>query len=178
MVDSKREQAGKGPNKVYFGKDKIRFDSLDQRGGGAVIFDLTKQNYTVLMPDRHMYMEMPSQMAETRGLFHFWRTGDVDNACSDWQKMPGNQGGSCRKIGSDTVNGRNTVKYEATNADGKSGVVWLDPKLRFPVKWQGKDDSWDLKNIQEGSQPDSLFEIPVGYQKFDMGAMMQQRQKN
>jgi hypothetical protein len=34
----------------------------------------------------------------------------------------------------------------------------------------------ELRNIQEGSQPSSLFEVPAGYMKMDMGAMMQQRQ--
>jgi hypothetical protein len=53
--------------------------------------------------------------------------------------------------------------------------MWLDPKLRFPVKWEGKNSSGELRNIQEGSQPASLFEIPSGYTKFDMGAMMKQQ---
>ena len=30
----------------------------------------------------------------------------------------------------------------------------------------------DLTNIQERSPSASLFEIPAGYRKFDMGAMM------
>jgi hypothetical protein len=33
----------------------------------------------------------------------------------------------------------------------------------------------ELRNIQEGSQPASLFEIPAGYTKFDMGGAMRQR---
>jgi len=44
------------------------------------------------------------------------------------------------------------------------------------VKWQGKNDGGELHDIQEGSQPASLFEIPAGYTKMDMGSMMQQRQ--
>ena len=55
-------------------------------------------------------------------------------------------------------------------------LFWLDPKLRFPVKWQGKDGSGEMRNIQEGPQPASLFEVPAGYTKMDMGGMMQQRQ--
>jgi hypothetical protein len=52
--------------------------------------------------------------------------------------------------------------------------VWLDPKLRFPVKWQGKSSAGELRNIQEGTQSASLFEIPAGYTKMDIGHMMQQ----
>jgi len=33
-----------------------------------------------------------------------------------------------------------------------------------------------MRNIQEGAQPASLFEIPAGYTKMDMGSMMQQKQ--
>jgi hypothetical protein len=31
-----------------------------------------------------------------------------------------------------------------------------------------------LRNIQEGTQPASLFEIPDGFTKMDLGGMMQQ----
>ena len=160
---------------VYFGKDKMRFDSIgsgDQ--GGFVILDFASESFLVLMARQHMYMEMPATAMENRGVFHFFRSGDVDNACSDWLKLEYNKGGSCHKVGSETVNGRSTVKYEATNANGEVSHFWLDPKLRFPVKWEGKNGGGELRNIQEGSQPASLFEIPAGYTKFDMGGMMQQ----
>jgi hypothetical protein len=90
--------------------------------------------------------------------------------------MPHNQGGTCRKVGSETVNGRNAVKYEGTNSSGETEQVWLDPKLRFPLKWQGKNHGGELRNIQEGGQPASLFEIPAGYTKMDLGGMMPQHQ--
>ncbi len=164
-----------GPQaKVYFGKDKARFESAkkDAHGGGAVIVDLAKQTWTVVMDERQMYMDMPSQMAKQRVTYDFFRTGDVENACNDWIQRPENKGGSCHKVGSETVNGRSTVKYEGTNSKGETGDVWIDPKLRFPVKWQGKDNSsGELRNIQEGSQPASLFEIPAGYKKFEMPNM-------
>jgi len=70
---------------------------------------------------------------------------------------------------------RNTIEYEGTNAKSELSQIWLDPKLRFPVKWQGKGDGGELRNIQEGSQPASLFEIPAGFTKMDMGDMTQQR---
>jgi hypothetical protein len=84
-------------------------------------------------------------------------------------QLPQNQGGSGRKIGNETVHGRSSVRYEGTNAKGETGDVWVDPKLRFPVKWEGKRGSRELRNIQEGTQPASLFEIPGDYKKFDMG---------
>ncbi|MBZ5682609.1 MAG: DUF4412 domain-containing protein [Acidobacteriia bacterium] len=167
------------PTKVYFAKDKMRIEGLEHggRGGnGAFIMNLASHTSVVLMPQQHMYMDIPQEQQNMRQMTDFFRTGDVENACSDWLKLAHNQGGTCRKVGSETVNGRSTIKYEGTRANGDVGYVWLDPKLRFPVKWEGAhEQGGELRNIQEGSQPSSLFEIPAGYTKMDMGAMMQQR---
>jgi hypothetical protein len=104
-------------------------------------------------------------------MFSFFKTSDVENACGDWLKLANNKGGTCHKVGSETLNGRNTVEYEGTNAKGEVSHVWLDPKLRFPVKWQGLSEGGELRNIQEGSQPASLFEVPSGFTRMDMGGM-------
>jgi len=159
--------------KVYFGKDKARFEPArkEARGGGAVIVDMSKQSWTVLMDERQMYMEMPQQMIGQKVGYDFFHAQNVDDACPQWLQMPRNQGGTCHKVGNETVNGRSTVKYEGTNSKGETGTVWLDPKLRFPVKWQDKNGGGELRNIQEGSQPASLFEIPAGYKKFEMPNM-------
>jgi hypothetical protein len=172
--------------KIYLAKDKMRIEPTANsapsaksagmgRGMGAVIIDLTAHTSTVLMDQQHMYMELPAAAAASgqRNLYNFFRTGDVENACADWLQQAKNQGGSCHKVGSETVNGRSTVKFEATNASGETGDFWIDPKLRFPVKWQGKNSSGELRNIQEGTQPANLFEVPAGYTKMDMGNMMQ-----
>ncbi len=174
MFDAQKGSTGK----VYFSKDKVRFESAnkDPRTGGVVIMNLMTQTTTVLMNQQHMYMDLSPQMASQRTAYNFFRTGDADAACADLMQLPQNKGGSCRKIGSETVSGRNTVKYEGTNAKGDTGDVWVDPKLHFPVKWAGKNASWELRNIQEGSQPAGLFEIPAGYTRFDMGSMMQRPQ--
>jgi hypothetical protein len=164
--------------RIYLAKDKMRIEpqASGPRGGGAVIMNFAAQTSTVLMAQQHMYMEMPAQAQSQRMAYAsaFFRAGDVENACGDWQKM-GHNGGSCHKVGSETVNGRSTVKYEGTNANGDVSHFWLDPKLRFPVKWDGKNSGGELRNIQEGTQPASLFEIPAGFTKMDIGAMMQQR---
>jgi hypothetical protein len=170
------QKGNKTPTKVFFGKDKMRFESQasDSRGG-AVVMDFTSHTFLVVMPQQHMYMEMPAEMMDKRGMYAFFRTGDVENACVDWLQMEKNKGGTCHKVGNDSVNGRSTIKYEGTNASGEGTTVWIDPKLRLPVKWQGKDSEGELRNIQEGSQPASLFEVPAGYTKMDMGGMMQRK---
>lgn len=164
--------------KIYVAKEKIRVEPAkkDPRTGGSVIMDLAAGTTTVLMDQQHMYMELPVQMAAQRNAYNFFRAGDVENACSAWLSTGKNKGGSCHKVGSETVNGHSAIKYEGTNASGDSGTFWIDPKIAFPIKWQNKNSSGELRNIQEGSQPGSLFEVPAGYTKFDMGSMMQPHQ--
>lgn len=164
-------------SKMIFGKDKLRIEGGDPsaRGNGIVLINLTTHISTVLMPQQHMYMEVPAQGKEMQQTFSLFRIGDVANACEEWLKIEPNKGGTCRRVGNETVNGRNTVKYETTNAKGETTQVWIDPKLSFPVKWHGShEQGGELRNIQEGAQPASLFEIPAGYTKMDMGSMMQQ----
>jgi hypothetical protein len=167
------------PAKIYFAKDKMRIESqtAGAHGGGAVIVNFATQTSMVLMSQQHMYMEMPMQAQSQRMGFTaaFFQTGDVENACGDWQKIGSHQGSSCHKVGGETINGRSTVKYETANANGDVSHFWLDPKLRFPVKWEGKNSAGELRNIQEGTQPASLFEIPAGFTKMDMGGMMQRQ---
>jgi hypothetical protein len=174
-VFDSHKQGTTSQSKIYFSKDKIRFDSVDRdaKNAGAFIMNLSNQSMTILMPQQRMYMEMPADAQEQRQMFSFFKTSDAENACGDWLKLATNKGGSCHKSGNETVNGRSTVKYEGTNSKGEASQVWLDPKLRFPVKWQGTSGGGELRNIQEGTQPASLFAIPAGYTKMDMGGMMQ-----
>jgi hypothetical protein len=164
--------------RMYFTKDKLRVEPQNggAHGGGAVIINLATQTATVLMAQQHMYMELPVQAQGQRMAYAsaFFQTGDVENACGDWQKM-GHNSTNCHKVGHETINGRDTVKYESTNASGEISHFWIDPKLRFPVKAEAKNSSWELRNVQEGAQPASLFEIPAGFTKMDMGGMMQQQ---
>lgn len=170
------QKPDKPATKIFFAKDKLRIEvqTAGTHGGGAVIMNFSTQTAAVMMAQQRMYIEMPVQTQSQRMGYAsaFFQTGDVENACGDWQKM-GHDGGSCHKVGNETVNGRNTVKYESTNASGDVSHFWLDPKLRFPVKWDGKNSGGELRKIQEGPQPASLFEIPAGFTKMDIGGMMQ-----
>ncbi len=149
-------------------------------GPSALILDETQNKYTVLMAERHMYMDAPQMMVRPL-VSRFWRVQDVNDACPQWKKTAEEAGtyknwGSCTKIGSDTVNGRSTVEYEGVSNKGEKSHIWVDTKLHCVIKTDGGTGGGiELRNIQEGSQPASLFEIPSGYTKFDMGSMMQRQ---
>lgn len=172
-----KDSGNQNKARIYVTKDKWRIEGMGQGrmgSSGAAIVDLATQQNTVLIPERKMYMQFPmGQGPAGQRLTNFYRARDVDDACSDWLKLAYNKGGSCHKIGSDSVNGRSAVKYEGTNSNGDTGFVWIDKKIAFPIKWENqKGGSGELQNIKEGSQPASLFEIPSDYQKFQMPAGM------
>jgi len=58
--------------------------------------------------------------------------------------------------------------------DGKlDETEWIDRKLHIAVKSVRTDGSgFEFQNIKEGLLPASTFDLPAGYQKFDMGNMM------
>jgi hypothetical protein len=178
------KQSNDRMNKVYAGKDKLRIElrsgaSDPQLGAMALIVDEAQNRAIAIMTDRHMYMEAPQMMTKPVTL-HLWRVADVNDACPQWKKVveqaqTNSKWGSCTKVGSDTVNGRSAVKYQAISSDGKTGYAWVDTQLHCVVKTEDSTSGIELRNIQEGSQPSSLFEVPAGFTKFDMGSMMQRQ---
>jgi hypothetical protein len=176
MVNTSAKSAA-GTGKIYVSKDKMRFEGQERNGQNpTLIMNFQTQTTDVLIPERKMYIENAmGQGPAAQRSFNLFRAADAENACDEWQKwrkMAGKSGGSCQKVGSEVVNGRSAVKYQGTSPEGDASTVWIDPKLRFPVKWQGKNDGGELRNIQEGFQPASLFAIPSDYQKMDLGSMM------
>jgi Domain of unknown function (DUF4412) len=171
-------QHNRNQAKIAATKEKLR---IEPQGGekSVIIVNLSTHTSYGLMPERKMYMEIPqgqtpSMWQWSRQLF---RPSDVNDVCSEWLKLPVNRGGTCKNLGSETVNGRSTIKFEGTNSEGEKGYAWMDKKISFPIKWQEKNNTWELQNIKEGSQPANLFEIPAGYQKFQMPAGMQNMQR-
>jgi hypothetical protein len=159
--------------KLYVGTDKARFEAQDAEAhGGVVLMNFTTHVTDVLIPERQMYLEMMQEQTRRQQPFAFFRPTDPDNACGEWLKMVAKPGSTCHRVGPDLLDGRATTKYVGTSQDGETGTVWVDSKLRFALKWQDKNGTVELQNIKEGSQPGSLFEIPSGYQKMDMGNMM------
>jgi len=164
--------------KLYVGQDRARFEPQGEDSqGGAVIMNFTSHMTDVLIPQRQMYLEMMQQMQGRRQPFAFFRPSEPDNACDEWLRTAAKPGTTCHRVGTELLDGRMTTKYEGTSSSGEPGTVWVDSKLRFAVKWQDKSGVVELQNIKEGSQPDSLFDIPAGYQKMDMSNMMRNMQR-
>ncbi|HET9696296.1 MAG TPA: DUF4412 domain-containing protein [Terriglobales bacterium] len=158
---------GKSMNgKVYFTTNKMRMD-MNMGGKDAVLInDSAKSTSYMIMPSQKMYMEFHAGQG-MRGVpkMSDLKNYDPNNPCAQAQDM------TCEKQGSETVNGRSTDKWLFKNKKDNSTMnIWLDKKIHFPVRTVSKDMQMDLTNIQEGEPSSSLFEIPTGFRKFDMGA--------
>jgi hypothetical protein len=79
-----------------------------------------------------------------------------------------------RLIGKDEIAGRETEKWEHIQKQDLSqktiiSVYWYDPVLRFTLREELPGGGVkELDNIQQGPQPDSLFELPQGYTQTSM----------
>ncbi len=139
--------------KLYTSGQKSRMEMP----GSVMIVRRDLQLMWMVMPEQKMYMEHPINQAMSA------------------QTQPEIEGESERiAMGSEIVNGKNAQKFKVSfEARGESGQIyqWMDGDT--PVRTQAIDGSWtvDFKNIQTGSQPESLFDPPAGYQKMDIAGM-------
>ncbi|MEO5376677.1 MAG: hypothetical protein H7832_02655 [Magnetococcus sp. DMHC-6] len=71
--------------------------------------------------------------------------------------------------GVENINNRKTEKWEITEAfqDKKHTVTkWIDLNLHIPIRIQSDTGSKiELSQIQEGSQPDTLFQVPADFKQ-------------
>ncbi len=158
--------------KMYFTRSHMRMDmDTGPRGNAIMITNTATQTTDMLMPQQHMYMEFKADqammMAHRPGMAPSIKPySDPGNPCS------GETGATCKNLGTEQVNGRSCDHWQITHKDGKVSNVWIDQKLHFPIKSVSEDATWQLTNIKEGEPDASLFEIPSGYRKMDMGGMM------
>jgi len=156
--------------KVYVNREHMRMDMNATAGGAIMITTFATKTSDLLMPEQHMYMEFNANQAMAR------RPGvatnikpftDPSNPCAN------EAGATCKNLGVEEVNGRAADHWRITDKNGKVSNTWIDQKLHFPIKSVTEETTFQLTNIKEGDQPASLFAIPPGYQKMDLGQMMQ-----
>jgi len=82
-------------------------------------------------------------------------------------------------IGRETINGMETTKYKSVyeTRDGKfGGFTWFTDDniavkafMIHETKGEKQRVRFEITDLRRGEQADSMFEIPAGYQKFNMG---------
>lgn len=156
------EGAVKG--KVYQAPNKERREM--NMGGDKMVMILRRDKKTAwnLMPSEKMYMEM--------------KLSDPKVSKDD----PMNYDIEQTVIGPETVNGVKTIKSKVIMKEkkpngAKMGGFWWMTKDNIMMKLdvisvdKGKKDrmKMELDNLKIGKQDASLFEVPSGYSKLDMG---------
>lgn len=141
---------------IYMSRSVLRMETND----GALLIDLNSGNLVMLMPDQGMYMEMPSG------------TG----MAPDYESEPCAAYNDREKQGTETVSGRATTKWRclgqhkiASGPAPSDTTMWFDDTLKFWIREvRDSGETTELRNIEAGAQPDSLFKIPDGLQKLTM----------
>ena len=165
---TKDKQGSTNKSKIYVGAGKLRIDGVSGQGGTAIV-DYSSLMLYMMMPAQKAYMEMKldDSKGEMTKSFSLFAPSDSNDPCAAWRKAV--TGLTCKKVGTETLNGRSVDKWEGTRPHEEKGYLWYDSKLQFIVKIDTKEQTTEFLNIQEGPQPASLFSIPPGYRKMDMG---------
>lgn len=141
--------------KMFTNQKKSRIEIA----GTITIGRIDKGVAWVLMPAQKAYMEVPlerSSMIVSSG------------------KLPSEI--ERKFLGKEIIDGKEVEKYQITyETNGKKDAIfsWIIPRTGIPVKTRAADGSWQVeyKNIKIGPQPESIFEIPVGYQRMSMPSL-------
>lgn len=142
-------------SKVYISDKKMRNDMA----GNIMILRLDKNIMWMIMPSQKMCMEQAldaNMIPKTSKAIE----GEIERL----------------SLGKEMLGGIQTEKFKVTyHGPGQKRAEmyqWLADS-GLPVKVEAVDGSWSIvyENISFGAQPDSLFEIPEGFQKMAMPSL-------
>lgn len=145
-------------SKLYCQGDKQRMEMNTPGGQMINIVDFGTGKMFTLMPAQKMYIE---------------HQGLDDNSLKQIKEMrTGKTPSNAKKIGSEKMAGYSTDVYLVKDPRAGEAKIWYAPKLKYPIKSAGQgpmgNHSMTLTNIKEGGVSGSLFQVPAGYQKFQM----------
>ena len=151
FIQPKDEEPLKG--KIYVKGDKVRQEMTEEGEVQIMIIRPDKKVTWMIIPEDKTYLEMPYQAEDKT--FEEWTAEKESKA---------------KLLGEETVSGLQSRKYESIE-DGEKTYFWISKKFPFPVKVEDAEVTMEYRNIKEGSVPDSLFELPCGYEKMTMPMM-------
>jgi hypothetical protein len=164
MVMSGKEVTQQTQQRIYVSKGRMR---MEIRAGGQQMVSLHdwKNNTSyMLMPAQKMAMDMSAAMKTARERAGGMRPEDMLTAnATPCDAKAAKQ--TCEKLGTEQVNGRTAEKWRITDKEkgGKQSTVWIDNDLKMVVRYESPEATMDVKNLQEGKQDESLFQVPKDY---------------
>jgi len=156
--------------KLYVRDSLVRFETPDFRNGRFLV-NVSADTAFFVMPAQDIYMDAKESSSLTQILVPV----DPDDPCQAWQTMAKIAGAAghgskwhCRRLGTDNIDGRQVIEYQATSPAGSAITATIDPLLKFPIRFQYQDGTKvELVDIREQPQPAALFQMPAGSRKFD-----------
>jgi hypothetical protein len=165
--------------------DKVRMEMPGAKGSGGMIMDMTKKEAVMLMDEQKAYMVMAlpvDAVAKQNEDVKLEKTGETEKILGHTatKYIVTSKEGKTDLWLADGLG--NFMGFSSSPMGGKGGgapKAWervLAGKELFPMRVvgnSGKDTfRMEVTSIEKTSLPDSLFNPPPGYQKFDMGGMM------
>ncbi|MGB5260532.1 MAG: hypothetical protein WBO34_08440 [Gammaproteobacteria bacterium] len=121
---------GERTGRVFVGKDGVRTE-YEVNGEKLVqIINFTTQEVYLLNPGKRSFMRRSIEQAGPAG------SGGAAQQARSADPCAGQQGITCKSLGTEAVHGRKAVKWLMTPDDGKGGemTLWLDHKRHVPLK--------------------------------------------
>lgn len=148
-----RFQGEETRGKVYVKGNRIRQEFPSGGGAKIIIYNADTKLAWMVMPERKMYLEMPITEEITRSLMQ---------AAKDQGQM--------NPLGSETVNGYSTNKYETAfrlNGGELRHHIWVAKTLGLIIKVESLDKTFsrEYREIKESQVPEAIFAPPADYQK-------------
>ncbi len=148
VIVPKGDEAMKG--KIFVKGEKVRQETSEEGETQIMIIRPDKKLTWMITPEEKTYMEMPYQSEDKT--FEEWTAEKEKKA---------------KFLGEETTSGLPCKKYESVE-DGEKTYFWISPKFPFPIKVEDAEVTMEYQNIKLDPLPDSLFELPAGYEKMAM----------
>jgi hypothetical protein len=141
------------------------------------LVDASKPSAYFVRPAMHIYMEARQSSRLTR----LFVPVDPNDPCPRWQVMAQLAGilvqgdWRCERMGTETIDGRNTIVFRASSGSDQAYLGWIDPVRSFPLRIKTEEGSVImLENIRDEVQPASSFELSPDLRKFSPEALVEQ----
>jgi hypothetical protein len=164
-------------SKLYQTPEKERFDSTVQiRPGSSIethmIIDRRgKLIYLVEPQQKVILVNHVLQVANNTSGNGSSSANPCEQLMSTINPVVMKQQFACKQLSHEVMNGRSVEKWQMESKWWGSGpaYLWVDSQIKAAIKWKLPDgSSGELQNIQVGTQPASLFELPADYRKQEL----------
>lgn len=140
--------------KLYLRGTRVRLDW----GQFADVFDIQQRKGCRIIPSAHAYQELGSKDLST------YLPEMTNGSLCPHAQVPS----ACKVLGKENVDGRTATKWDVYNPKGFHVYFWTDDALEITLRMaMGDATNYEVKNLVPARVPDSVFELPAGYEKLD-----------